>query len=732
MTRFPTSIRASLGYLLAQACLTVVSTAVILRLWKANLRIPFEYLGDTVFELALAKSIADGGWTWFIERLGAPFGLEIVAFPQNITFSSLVMKGIAIFTSDPGLILNGFWLLAVTLTSVTCHLALRSLSVSRASSWVMSTLYALLPYTLYRNTAHVNLTYIFVPVVSAFAVEVLAAARPATSAEQESPQVPRSLLLASCIAIGFDYVYTAFFACFFLVVAGTAGALFGRRCQPLWRVIPAIALVSLCAAVNVSPSLVSWHKHGMPPNMDYKTADQAEVYGLKIRHVITPVTDIPWAHAKSSDLQVTFPLENENQWAKLGVVGATGFLLALAFGLFGRRQGKGALTWSAGVLTIFGTLFATIGGFGVVFNLLVSPDIRAYNRIIVFLAFFAFLVIGLRLDALRGKFFGLAASWDRPTWASPLLAFALLCLLLIGLADQGQAAAPLVARYSSNKAHVDEEREIVNRIEQALPHVRQVYQLPETSFPPDPGLAQMQPYDHGRPYLWSKRLSWSWPSFSRRREAWSQAIGKPRQDRFVTNLVASGFDGLWLDRFGYKPSELAALEAKLITQLGKPLATSSHGRYLFFSLEAQRKQWLAEGTESSRLEARASLMEAIQVQFGPGFYDLEEAADGQTWHRWSQRESVMSIYNPSTRPRRVEFRAQVWGNPGGVLTIKSRGHETTLALKEGVNDFVVPLELASNSRSSIEFSLNGSKIQAPADPRLMYFAIVNSTVQLVK
>ena len=722
----------SFAILLVQALLTGLSAAVILRLWRANLIVPFNYWGDTVFELTLVKSIADGGWIWAIERLGAPFGLTIVAFPQNLTLSSIAMKAIAVFTPEPGLILNIFWLVTIAATSVVCHVGLRSLSISRASSLVLSTLYALLPYALYRNTAHISLTYIFVPIVAAYAVEILASAKLPKKPAHEGVWLSRMLVFVCAVSIGFDYIYNSFFACFFLVFAGAAGALHGRQWFPLQQALAVVALISFCAALNFSPSFFSWKKHGVPPNMEYKSIAEAEVYGLKIRHVMSPLTSISLKGKDSPTQAANFPLENENQFAKLGVVGAVGFLLALVHGLFGTRQPKGVLSWSAGVLTIVGTLLATIGGFGAIFNLLITPDIRAYNRIIVFLAFFAFVILGLQLDIARLKISALLTRWNKRTWERPIVATLAFCILFVGLFDQGKAAAPLVARYASDELQANEEREMVQRIERTLPQIRRVYQLPETVFPPDGGSEKMLTYDHGRPYLWSQQLSWSWPSFSDKRQIWASSIGKPLEDVFLTNLVTSGFDGLWLDRFGYNPADLLGVEAKLTGELGMPAAVSSTGRYVMFSMQTRRAQWLATKSASSRALAQQTLLEPIQLSFKRGFYGEEVSTDGRTRQRWSRLSSVANIENPSTYVRNVEFRAQLIGNPGGVLTIKAGSHTATLPLTNGANEIVLPIELAPESRSRIEFFFTGSKIHAPGDPRSMHFAVVNAFAKEIK
>ena len=57
-------------------------------------------------QLAVAKNIVEGGWIWFVDRLGVPFGLAMVAFPQNLTTTSAFLKVLSIFSSEPGLLVN--------------------------------------------------------------------------------------------------------------------------------------------------------------------------------------------------------------------------------------------------------------------------------------------------------------------------------------------------------------------------------------------------------------------------------------------------------------------------------------------------------------------------------------------------------------------------------------------------------------------------------------------------
>ena len=547
-----------------------------MRLWQVNLLIPITYGGDSVFYVVLAKAIATGQWIWFNHDVGAPFGLPLAAFPQNITFTSAVMWIIARFTSEPGLIINLFWIVAQVATSVFCHLALRTLKISFLTSLVLSSLYALLPYAFYRNIAHVSLTYMFVPLLAAYALDVLSAAT--GEARCFTPRMT-ALVVAACVAMGFDYVYHAFFACFFLLAAGSLGAIIEQGWRPVKRVVPLIALIILCALVNLIPTLITWRIDGVPA-IPGKSPAEAEIYGLKIRQLLGST------FIDMLGRNVTWPLETEteNKFSRFGLVIGIGYVMAIGYGLLGLvRPGK-TLIWSAGVLTIAGTLLATIGGFGALFAFFVSPDIRAYSRISVYLGFFAVFVLGFHLDLVR------TYRWK------PAFHILLGGLFAIALFDQGYPTRVLWAGHEPDTKAYNEERDIVGKIE-SDPEINQVYQLPNVSFPPSLARRDRIEYDHGRPYLWSSHIRWSWPNLSYKYDAWLRAIGRAGSDQFIPNLVASGFNGLWIDRWGYDDTERAIVEFDMVKRLGQPTFVSSNGRYIFYSLIGPRTEWLARTPE---------------------------------------------------------------------------------------------------------------------------------------
>src|SRR5688572_15315290 len=87
-------------------CLLILSW--IMQLWRADLRVPFTYTGDSYVYSMFIKGIADNGWYYRNPAVGAPTGLEMHDFPLPDNFHFLTLKLLSLFTSDHWLILNLF------------------------------------------------------------------------------------------------------------------------------------------------------------------------------------------------------------------------------------------------------------------------------------------------------------------------------------------------------------------------------------------------------------------------------------------------------------------------------------------------------------------------------------------------------------------------------------------------------------------------------------------------
>src|SRR5262249_34758355 len=140
---------------------------------------------------------------------------------------------------------------------------------------------------------------------------------------------------------------------------------------------------------------------------------------------------------------------------------------------------------------------ADIGGFGSLLSFYLTW-IRAFNRLSVFIAFFALLALLILLGRACSRS-------SRPVaWLST----SLVLLLLLGLFDQ--TSKSFVPDYALLKRICESDAEFVRQMEEHLPEGAMIFQLPYTPFPEPRPVGKMDDYEFFRPYLHSQKLRWSY------------------------------------------------------------------------------------------------------------------------------------------------------------------------------------------------------------------------------
>ncbi|MDQ1444664.1 MAG: hypothetical protein QOI20_1128, partial [Acidimicrobiaceae bacterium] len=146
---------------------TYAALAGALRLWRANLRVPFIYGGDANSHAMLFKAVMEHGWYEANPNLGAPYGQHFHDFPMADNLHLVVGKVLGLFTHSYALVVNVYFLATFGLAALTALWVLRWLGMSRPVSLVMSVLFAILPYHFMRGETHLFLAaYYGVPLAT--------------------------------------------------------------------------------------------------------------------------------------------------------------------------------------------------------------------------------------------------------------------------------------------------------------------------------------------------------------------------------------------------------------------------------------------------------------------------------------------------------------------------------------------------------------------------------------
>ncbi len=564
-------------------CLGVES--LLLGLGWTDLGVPYLYHYDFLYNSALVKGVVDHGWYLNNSSLGAPGGLEMHDYPEVANINYLLIKLIALFTSDWAKVINLFYVLTFPLAAVAALYVFRRFSVASPIAVTGSLLFAFAPYHYLRMHHLVYTNYCFIPLVTLVLLWIMSGKQLIVFRDADSGRWQfnmRSGPALGCVVIAVlvssSVIYYSFFSCFFLLVAGAVGYWNRREAGGLFTSWILIGVICTGVALQMIPTWNYKTEQGENPLVVLRPAKETEEYGLKIAQLLLPVKNHRVAWMEQQRYDRTAPLNNENRYTSLGLAGSIGFL-ALLIGLFRKRDDADPidLKFNLAGLNISALLLATVGGFSSLFAYWVNPQIRAYNRIGIFIEFFAIFAFVLLLVHVYQKLL--------KARLSHLVGYAMCgAVLILGLLDQ--TPTTFKTPYPAVKEQFEGDAAFFKRIEQSLPEGAMVFQLPFVGFPIDKGPSRMVPYDHVRGYLHTRTVKWSYGAITgRETNLWQQSVSLLPVEEMVATLAAAGFKGIYLDRMGYGDDGREMIE-KFSQILGQSPIQSEDGRKVFFHLEA--------------------------------------------------------------------------------------------------------------------------------------------------
>jgi phosphoglycerol transferase len=555
----------------ATAVLALLAAIVLLELWTADLRVPFADTGDATLNLIIIKDVVENPWYFEVSRLGAPHGLELYDFPvvSGETLNLLLFRILALGSGDPVLAMNLFFLLTFPLVALTALVALRRLGVSREAALVFALLYTLLPYHFLRGETHLFLAaYYAVPLGAYLALAVY------RGDNLVYTRRARLFTAASCavVATASGSGYYAVFTVVLVAIAMALRFIVHRRREALVAGGAVIAAITLISLVQLAPTIAYRVQHGTNEQVAKRYWFESENYSLRLTNLVLPLDDhrIGALARRKREYTQQIP-QTEARSATLGIVATIGLLwligLAVAAVAGLRRRYDLGLQAGLAALTLAALLIATTGGFSTLIAV-AWPQIRSWNRLSVFIAFFALAAVALGVDALRGRV-------RRPVGVGLLVA-----ILAVGTFDQ--TTSTYVPSYDAIEADWRADAAFYDTLERRLRDGAMIVQLPYEPFP-EPPTPFKGGYEPAKAYLHSDDLRWSYGAMRGRPEDWAGDHANEPMSELVRDARQAGFSGLLLDGAPYADHG-AAIEAQLRGALRAEPMRSANGRFLFWRL----------------------------------------------------------------------------------------------------------------------------------------------------
>jgi phosphoglycerol transferase len=712
------------AWYVALAAATVGFLTYNFRLDRADLTIPLGTLhNDSVGLLSLVTAIHESGRPWVVDRLGAPGTAERFDYPLPEHAHYLAIRGLLAVTDSPFLTFNLWCLFSYPITALCAFAVCRALGVSRPMAFAVAGIYTFLPYHAGRLFQHTMLAYYHtVPLVLLPTIWIMLGRLPFFGPADVDGRrrffpfnatTAWTILLAAIVAVTSPYY--AFFGCFFLVVSGIYRGLSERSFRPLVAGLSTAAVLTAVGFACSLPFVIEKREHGDNPAVAHRHANEADVYCLKVTELVLPFGD----HRVRSLGHITrlYNAEsinvNENRDAVLGTVGAIGFLLLCGRLLVAR--GGPTLLGGLAVLNVAALVLGASGGLGGLFNYLVFPQIRCYNRVCIFIAFWSLLAVAISVDrwAANGR--------SRRVW---LAAFALLSFGVWDVTTERQAP-----RYSAIQARHQAWAGFVNRMEEAMPPGAMIFQLPAVSYPEAGTTHELQDYSHLACHAYSKTLRWSYGTNRNRRwDCWQQYVaGLPTPD-MVRALALADFAGVYVDRRGYADHG-ERLIGELRAILGPEAVTSESGDQLLFSL-APAIQTLRSNTPAADCEReRSRLLNRPCVLCQDGFLRWSVSYPPEPWR--ATHAAQMRLINPSDTTRRLTL-TMTWqrlgpGDKDVTISGPTLGISRHASLPKELLPFTLDLDLPPG-----EHVLRFDTTPRPFGPAHMHAAWSATDIRLVE
>ncbi len=403
----------------AAALVALAVAAVVFRLWRADLRVPLFYGGDNLMGQMFVQNVLDTGSVYDNPRLGGPGAADMRDYPIPDILHIAVLRLLGLVCSDSGVVLNLFYLLAFPLTALSAYFVLRRLRLGRLAALVPAVLYACTSYHFLRCRGHVFLcAYYLVPVMLWIVLRVYMGRGPFR--RLFSWDAAGAALV--CVLTGLAGVYYAFFSCFLLGAAGAAAAVRRRSWATLAASALPTVLIAGSLAAALAPSVLYTTRAGHNPEIAQRAPAEADIYSLDICEMLMPLMRHRIGYLAHLREQFFAPPRQATgeAWAdSLGALASLGFLALVARFLWRRRRPAERADDGLAYLAIVAAALGTLGGLGCLFSFYVSPMIRCYNRLSIFIAFLALAGLFLGLQRLSRRV--VRGPLTRVAWAAGLI-----------------------------------------------------------------------------------------------------------------------------------------------------------------------------------------------------------------------------------------------------------------------------------------------------------------------
>ena len=494
----------------------------------------FSLDGDGLSLCAHIKSLQEMGLKglYMNYRLGAPGISSLYDDPgMDVLLSLEIILLNFIFSPSTAQLYYYTIIFSFVGTTISMFYLMKKVDLNEYCCLVFSILFSFAPYHFFRATAHITVANsISVPLAVLITLYLVG--------EVKAEKFKLFERIICGILLGFSFPYFVFFA--FVIFAMAIFVIVIQKVELkvfLHRIVVVIITI-ISFIITRIPATWSKIQYGENTLSMVRNFADSEIYSIKIIQLLLPPQYTKLTFLKmivdkyiGSGLLIT-----ESQYSSLGMVASLGFLLGFIILIIQCIRGNDNSIISILSLLIVGvTLVATVGGFGEIFNFLITPQMRCYNRFSIYISCMSLLLIACLISNLK----------------KAVQIFMLSLIFCVGLFDQFtviRTTEQYNVAAEQQKVMLDFFDEVQNKYDKNC----MIYQLPYADYPEVGPIYNMADYSHFKAYIFTDDIKWSYGGVKGRDyRASNLNIDNGMSYRFLQGLKREGFSAVYIDLSGY-------------------------------------------------------------------------------------------------------------------------------------------------------------------------------------
>ncbi len=687
-----------------------------------QLKLAYSIVGDSLHFLTVIQRLLEEGLA-FNSRIGFPFGSSFLDFSTSEEGHLFLLKILAKTSGSSIFAFNAYILLSFFFNFISTYIISRAFGLSIAAATTCAFLFDFLPFHFLRISHLLYTLYFQIPIYFFIAYTLF---NQSTPSKILSWVKSNFFILLSLFIISSFGIYYSFFACLLLIITGISSAIKNDTPRSFLKESICILSISLGIIVNMVPSIVYTIENGTNPEVAQRHFCESEHYALKLAQLVLPRDNhrlAPLAHFKEK-YNKSAPLITENFTASLGFFGSIGFLYLLCglFFLFKRNDFDQRIAFfSTSTYGLF--LISTMGGFSVLFSMLITPSIRGWNRISPFIAFCSILAFCILLE-----------NFLKPKNGKPFLKHIIwLGVIVLGILDQ--TIPPYTEEQNQIKTQTLIDQATIKKIEDLLPKDSAIFMYPHMPFPEWPHLHNLGTYDLAIGFLYSKNLNWNYGGMKGREgDLFYRFLDKEPLEEQLKVIKRLGFQGIYIDKRGYADGGIEIIQNYSELLGYPPTFISEDNKIAFFKLNnlpaKNFQRWKPEQIMDTACFWTNRLGKSYVSKFEDGIdftregtpifiSDIQGLSERENWGCWSIGKKVRLVFkNQLPQKFKLTLKGNAFkSNIGKKLEIQI-GKKTFFMNIETPNiEQSIDINLVDNKAMDINFLIPEPQNASPQDHR---------------